>query len=122
MLFAQQRNNLMSQKSKNRVGVVYSTNPDYIYGNEQQEQAVTLPPQQQKLVVRIERKDRGGKTVTLVERFIGKNDDLEALGKLLKSKCGVGGSVKDGTIILQGDFRKRVAEILAAQGYKASVG
>src|SRR5436190_19519337 len=112
----------MSQKSKNRVGVVYSTDPDYTYRNSQKEESETLPAQQQKLVVRIERKDRGGKTVTLVEHFAGKNDDLEALGKMLKSKCGVGGSVKDGVILLQGDFRKRAAEILTGQGFKVSVG
>ncbi|MDZ4846113.1 MAG: translation initiation factor [Chitinophagales bacterium] len=112
----------MSQKSKDRLGIVYSTNPDYAYQSGLQDEAETLPPQQQKLLVRIERKDRGGKTVTLVERFIGKNDDLDALGKLLKSKCGVGGSVKDGVILLQGDFRKRSAEILVGQGFKVSVG
>ena len=112
----------MSNKSKDRLGVVYSTNPDYSYQHQQHEESETLPPQQQKLVVRIERKDRGGKTVTLVERFVGRNDDLEALGKMLKSKCGVGGSVKDGVILLQGDFRKRAAEILTAQGFKVSVG
>ena len=112
----------MSKKFSNRIGVVYSTNPDYAYQSAQPDEAETLPPQQQKLVVRIERKDRGGKTVTLVERFIGKNDDLETLGKMLKSKCGVGGSVKDGVILLQGDFRKRAAEILTGQGFKVSVG
>lgn len=112
----------MANKSKDKLGVVYSTDPNYAYQHSQNEESETLPPQQQKLVVRIERKDRGGKTVTLVERFVGKNDDLETLGKTLKSKCGVGGSVKDGVIILQGDFRKRVAEILVAQGFKVSVG
>src|SRR5688572_4409879 len=112
----------MSQKSKNRVGVVYSTDPNYGYQHSQKRESATLPPQQQKLVVRIERKDRGGKTVTLVEHFVGKSDDLGTLGKMLKSKCGVGGSVKDGVILLQGDFRKRAAEILTAQGFKVSVG
>jgi translation initiation factor 1 len=102
--------------------VVYSTDPGYEYRQEQQETSATLPPQQQKLVVRMERKDRGGKTVTIVENFIGKAADLELLGKQLKSKCGAGGSVKDGVILVQGDFRKRVAEILMGQGFKVSVG
>ncbi len=112
----------MPQKSKNRLGVVYSTDPDYEYSHEQAGESGSLPPQQQKLVVRIERKDRGGKTVTIVENFIGKTADLEALGKQLKSKCGSGGSVKDGLILVQGDFRKRIAEILTGQGFKVSVG
>lgn len=111
----------MSPKSK-YLGVIYSTNRNYNYQHEQWEESETLPPQQQKLVVRIEKKDRGGKTVTLVENFIGKTADREALGKLLKSKCGTGGSVKDGVILVQGDFRKRVAEILMGQGFKVSVG
>ncbi len=111
----------MSKNSK-RTGVVYSTDPDYEYRHEQQEESETLPPQQQRLVVRIERKDRGGKTVTIVENFIGKSVDLESLGKQLKSKCGSGGSVKDGVILVQGDFRKRIAEILTGQGFKVSVG
>ena len=112
----------MSKKSKNRGGVVYSTDPDYEYHYVSQEESATLPPQQQRLVVRIERKDRGGKTVTIVENFAGKTDDLADLGRLLKSKCGVGGTVKDGVILVQGDFRKRVAEILTGQGFKVSVG
>src|ERR1041385_7043360 len=110
----------MSKNSK-RNGVVYSTNPDFQYQRESEEESETLPPQQQKLVVKIERKDRGGKTVTIVENFIGKNSDLEDLGKVLKSKCGTGGSVKDGVILVQGDFRNRIAEILIAQGFKVSV-
>lgn len=112
----------MSQKPKNRSGVVYSTNPDYQYQHEQSEESETLPPQKQKLVVRIERKDRGGKTVTIVENFIGRSSDLETLGRQLKAKCGTGGSVKDGVILVQGDFRKRIAEILIGQGFKVSVG
>ena len=112
----------MSQKSNSRLGVVYSTDPGYEYKHDQKGESATLPPQQQKLVVRMERKDRGGKTVTIVENFIGKTSDLEALGKQLKSKCGAGGSVKDGVILVQGDFRKRVAEILMGQGFKVSVG
>jgi len=108
----------MSQKSKNRLGVVYSTDPEYQYRQERGEEPATLPPQQQDLIIRLERKDRGGKTVTLVENFVGTSADLETLGKLLKSKCGTGGSVKDGEILVQGDVRKRVAEILKSIGYK----
>ena len=112
----------MSKKTNQKPGVVYSTDPEYEYQREQADEAEMLPPQQQKLVVRIERKDRGGKTVTLVEKFVGKTADLETLGKQLKAKCGTGGSVKDGVILVQGDFRKRIAEILMAQGFKVSVG
>jgi len=112
----------MSKKPKSRLGVVYSTDPDYEYTHAQQEVSETLPPQQQRLVVRIERKDRAGKTVTVVENFIGNTDDLENLCRLLKSKCGVGGTVKDGVILVQGDFKKRVAGILTGQWFKVSVG
>lgn len=112
----------MPGKYKNRLGVVYSTNRDYPYLHEHRAEPESLPPQQQKLTVRIERKDRGGKTVTLVENFIGKTSDLESLGRHLKAKCGTGGSVKDGVILIQGDFRKKIAEILSAQEFKVSIG
>ena len=108
---------------KNKVGVVYSTNPDYQYEYEDDtpEQA-TLPPQQQKLVVGIDRKQRGGKQVTLVTGFVGTDDDLQSLGRTLKSKCGVGGSAKDGQMMVQGDFRDKVVAILTALGYKVVRG
>ena len=99
--------------------IVYSTNPDFHFDDEPEE-PVTLPPAQQKLHLRIERSGRGGKTVTVVENFVGTADDLADLCKMLKTKCGVGGSAKEGLIILQGDFRERAATILTAAGYKVS--
>lgn len=104
---------------KNRDGVVYSTSDNFDYqlsGDEEQE---TLAPQHQQLKVMLDKKSRGGKQVTLVEGFVGSEDDLKDLGKLLKSKCGVGGSAKNGEILIQGDFRKKVLELLHDEGYKA---
>ncbi|MBR3412398.1 MAG: translation initiation factor [Bacteroidales bacterium] len=106
---------------KNKIGVVYSTNPDYQYQYDDDTAPVeTLPPNQQKLHVRMERSGRGGKTVTVVDNFVGTDDDLNALGRTLKTKCGVGGSVKDGQIIIQGDFRDRITTLLQEMGWKAS--
>ena len=102
---------------KKRIGVVYSTNPDYEYSDDSQEEADTLPKNQQKLRLNMERAGRGGKTVTLVKGFVGSDKDINALSKLLKQKCGVGGSVKDGEIIIQGDHRQRLVDILKKEGY-----
>ena len=102
---------------KDRLNVVYSTNPNFKYETTQEPEATTLPPQQQKLRVSLDRKNRGGKTVTLVTGFIGTEDDLKALGKLLKGSCGVGGTAKDGEIIIQGDFNQRILDLLKAKGY-----
>ena len=102
---------------KKRIGVVYSTNPDYEYSDDSQEEAETLPKNQQKLRLNMERAGRGGKTVTLVKGFVGSDKDINALCKLLKQKCSVGGSVKDGEIIIQGDHRQRLVEILKKEGY-----
>lgn len=102
---------------KNRVGVVYSTNPDYAYEDDSVEEVETLPKNQQKLRLAMERAGRGGKTVTIVRGFVGTEADLNALCKLLKQKCGVGGSAKDGEIIIQGDHRQRLVEILKKEGY-----
>ena len=102
---------------KDRLNVVYSTNPDFQYENIEEEEVETLPKNQQKLRVSIEKKGRGGKTVTLVRGFIGSENDLKELGKILKTKCGVGGSVKDEEIIIQGDFKQRITDLLKTEGY-----
>ena len=102
---------------KKRIGVVYSTNPDYEYSDDSQEEADTLPKNQQKLRLNMERAGRGGKTVTLVKGFVGSDKDITALCKLLKQKCGVGGSVKDGEIIIQGDHRHRLEKKKKKEGY-----
>ncbi|RAV98391.1 translation initiation factor [Pseudochryseolinea flava] len=104
---------------KNREGVVYSTNSDFDYAYQQQEEATTLSPQQQQLRVQLDKSMRAGKQVTLVTGFVGASTDLEALGKMLKSKCGVGGSVKDGEVLIQGDHRDKVVQVLIKEGYKA---
>lgn len=102
---------------KKRVGVVYSTNPDFEYSDDSQEETEILPKNQQKLRLSMERAGRGGKTVTLVKGYVGSEEDINALCKQLKQKCGVGGSIKDGEIIIQGDHRQRLVEILKNEGY-----
>lgn len=102
---------------KKRSGVVYSTNPDFEYSEEKEEECPTLPANQQKLRLNMERAGRGGKTVTIIKGFVGEEKDLNALCKLLKQKCGVGGAAKDGEIIIQGDHRQRLVEILKKEGY-----
>lgn len=102
---------------KDRLNVVYSTNPNFQYETGNTEEAETLSPNQQKLRVQLDRKNRGGKVVTLVTGFVGTDDDLKELGRMLKSKCGVGGSAKDGEIIVQGDFKQKIIELLKKEGY-----
>lgn len=102
---------------KDRLGVVFSTNPDFSYEDDSLEQNDTLPPQQQKLRLRIEKNGRGGKTVTIVSGFVGNEEDLKQLARLIKTRCGVGGSSKQGEIIIQGDFKTRIIEILKQEGY-----
>ena len=107
---------------KDRLGVVFSTNPDFAYQTEQTAQAETLPPAKQRLVVGVDRRNRGGKQVTLVTGFAGKEEDLKELGRQLKVKCGVGGSAKDGEITIQGDLRDKVTSLLKEWGYNAKRG
>lgn len=107
----------MAKQKKERVNVVYSTNPDFQFQFEEEEQIDTLPNGQQKLYVSIDRKQRAGKEVTLVEGFIGTEEDLKDLGKLLKSKCGVGGTVKDNEILIQGNFKDKIFDLLVKEGY-----
>lgn len=108
----------MSKKNKPSAdGYVYSTNPDFHLGNDEPAQE-TLPPGKQDLRIRYETKHRGGKPVTVVDAFIGTANDLEELGRRLKSFCGTGGSAKDGIILVQGDQREKVRAFLTKAGYK----
>ena len=109
----------MSKKNKSdKNGFVYSTDPNFNFQHEDGPAAETLPPQQQKLKVKLETKHRGGKAVTLVAGFTGTDEDLQTLGKALKNFCGTGGSAKDGEIIVQGDQREKVLQWLQKNGYK----
>jgi|SRR5687767_13206387 len=111
----------MGKKDKNdKRGFVYSTDPNFKFEEEDQPIEETLPPKEQKLKVRFETKHRGGKTVTLIDNFMGKEEDLEELGKKLKNFCGTGGSAKDGEIIIQGDQRDKVLQWLLKNGYDKS--
>ncbi len=107
----------MAKSKKEKVNIVYSTNPDFQFQFDEEEEQETLAKNQQKLYVSIDRKQRGGKEVTLIEGFIGNEDDLKELGKMLKSKCGVGGSVKDNEILIQGSFRDKIYDMLVKEGY-----
>lgn len=102
---------------KSRLGMVYSTNPDYEYDVREEPETELLPPAQQNLRVWLDRKQRAGKVVTLVRGFVGPDAALQELARLLKTKCGVGGAAKEGDIIIQGDHRDRVVEILTKNGY-----
>ncbi|MDH6534344.1 translation initiation factor [Parabacteroides sp. 52] len=102
---------------KDRLGVMYSTNPDFQYNTGDEPEEDTLAKEKQLLRISLDKRNRGGKMVTLVTGFRGTTDDLEALGKWLKTKCGVGGSAKEGEIIVQGDLRQKVLELLQKDGY-----
>lgn len=102
---------------KDRLGMVYSTNPDFQFVTDDEPEAETLPKNQQRLRVRIEKNGRGGKTATIISGFIGSETDLKELGKWLKGRLGVGGCAKDGEVLVQGDFKQRVIDLLKADGY-----
>lgn len=109
----------MGKKDQNS-RLVYSTNSDYTFEDEK-ERIETLSPEKQILIIRLDKKQRRGKQVTLVTGFVGSDDDLKELGKTLKSKCGVGGSAKDGEIIIQGEFREKIKQLLTAMGYRCKI-
>lgn len=111
----------MAKKKKEKINIVYSTNPDYQYQYEEDEVLDTLPPEKQKLRISLDSKRRKGKTVTLITGFVGTEEDLKDLSKFLKSKCGVGGSAKNNEIIIQGDFREKIKTLLINEKYKAKV-
>lgn len=106
---------------RERLGVTYSTTPDFAYQTNEEEEPPTLPAEQQRLRVQLDKRNRGGKVVTLITGFRGMAGDLTALGKALRVRCGVGGAAKEGEIILQGDLRQRVADILDSEGYGVRV-
>ncbi len=108
----------MNNKHKNREGIVYSTNPDYSYQFNNASEKETIEPSKQNLRVVTDSKMRAGKIVTLVNGFIGKQDDMESLAKMLKTSCGVGGTAKEGQIIIQGNFKERIIELLTKKGYR----
>ena len=122
IIFAKRFLQMADNDWKKRLGVVFSTNPDFNYEEYVEEEPQTLEPSRQNLIVSIDRKGRGGKQVTLVTGFIGTSEDLADLGRTLKVKCGVGGSAKDGEITIQGDFRDRVVALLKDMGYRAKRG
>ncbi len=105
------------RKNKERVNVVYSTNSSYEYETDAFEEEDTLPPNEQVLRVYIEKKGRGGKTASVIKGFVGTDADLTDLSKTIKAKCGVGGSVKEGEIIIQGDKRDKIVQLLSEKNY-----
>lgn len=109
----------MGKNKKDRLGIVFSTNPDFDYEYDDQDDEETLEPADQQLRVHIEKKGRKGKPVSVVTGFVGTPDDLAALAKQLKVKCGVGGSAKDGEIVLQGTMKEKVVKTLVGLGYRA---
>lgn len=110
----------MAKKNKNRKGVMYSTNPDFEY-DENTEEETTLAINEQQLYVSLDRRNRKGKSVTLIEGFVGTTDDLKDLAKKLKNLCGVGGTAKNEEIIIQGDFREKIAVFLKKENYNVKL-
>lgn len=106
---------------KERLNIVYSTNPDFQFETDEETEPDTLEPARQQLRISLDKRNRNGKSVTLITGFVGTADDLHALAKMLKTKCGVGGSDKEGEILIQGDFRQKVLDILLAEGYRARI-
>ena len=111
----------MAKKKKQKIDIVYSTNPDFSYEYDEDLTEETLAPNQQNLHVMLDKKQRKGKAVTLVTGFVGDEADLKDLGKMLKSKCGVGGTIKEGEILIQGDFRDKILQLLHTENYKAKI-
>lgn len=109
---------MTKKRNRKTEGVVYSTNPDFEYTFSEEMENETLPRNQQNLKVMLDNKSRAGKTVTIITGYVGKSDDLKSLGKSLRIKFGVGGTVKDGVVIIQGDFRDKILEFLQKDGYK----
>ena len=113
---------MAKNKWKKREGIVYSTNPQFEYQQaENQEEQETLSPNEQELIISLDRKARKGKSVTLIDGFVGNFADLKELSKYLKLKCGVGGSVKDGQILIQGDQREKISTLLAHKNYRTKI-
>lgn len=110
----------MSDDWKSRLNMVYSTNPDFEYGEVEQEPKESVPKEKQLIRIALDKKQRRGKQVTIIADFRGTEQELKELGKMLKTKCGVGGSAKDGEIIIQGDFREKIKQILHDNGYSKS--
>lgn len=106
---------------KQRLNIVYSTNPDMQYETDEEEEEKTLPANQQKLRISLDKRNRKGKEVTLITGFVGTDSDLKELARRLKTRCGVGGSARGGEILIQGDFRQKLAELLKSDGYNARV-
>ncbi|HIS34916.1 MAG TPA: translation initiation factor [Candidatus Avirikenella pullistercoris] len=106
---------------KKRLNIVYSTNPDFQYQTEEEPEVESVPPSRQNLRITLDKRNRGGKQVTLIADFKGSEQELKDLCRFLKSKCGVGGAAKDGEILIQGDFRNKVADILKEKGYRVRV-
>ena len=109
---------MKSNDWKDRLNIVYSTDPDYQYHREKEEETSTLSPGEQQLRLSLDKRNRNGKSVTLVSGFVGTEEDLKKLAALLKTRCGCGGSAKEGSVIIQGDFREKLAAILRKEGYR----